>query len=151
MSTQDKPRGADADRKHHAEIGGGTNPASGGLWIRNLLLWALTGYGKARKTESSPRTQRLGHVTAAQQEAWLLARADKHGFTINTGDDKERDMVVRDRHIHKFQRDGRTVTLATATFEGRLTVTDPDTLRATLTHGIGPAKGYGCGLLTLAR
>jgi CRISPR system Cascade subunit CasE len=104
-----------------------------------------------RKTDDSPRTQRLGHVTAAQQETWLLTRTDKHGFTINTGDHKEPDLIVRDRHIHKFRRDNHTVTLATATFEGRLTITDPDALRATLTHGIGPAKGYGCGLLTLAR
>jgi CRISPR system Cascade subunit CasE len=107
-----------------------------------------------RKTEDSPRSQRLGHVTAAQQQDWLLTRADKHGFTINTvttGDHKEPDLIVRDRHIHKFPRAGRTVTLATATFEGRLTVTDPDVLRGVLTHGIGPAKGYGCGLLTLAR
>ncbi len=104
-----------------------------------------------RKTDTSPRSQRLGHVPAAQQDNWLLSRADKHGFTINTGDHKEPDLIVRDRHIHKFQRGGRTVTLATATFEGHLTVTDPDALRAALTHGIGPAKGYGCGLLTLAR
>jgi CRISPR system Cascade subunit CasE len=35
-------------------------------------------------------------------------------------------------------------------FEGRLLITDPDALRAALVTGIGPAKGYGCGLLTLA-
>jgi CRISPR system Cascade subunit CasE len=104
-----------------------------------------------RKTENSARTQRLGHVTAAQQQTWLLDRTGKHGFTVNTGDHKEPDLIVRDRHIHNFSRAGRTVTLATATFEGRLTVTDPDALRAALTRGIGPAKGYGCGLLTLAR
>jgi hypothetical protein len=33
---------------------------------------------------------------------------------------------------------------------GRLRVTDPDTLRNALPAGIGPAKGYGQGLLTLA-
>ncbi|MFC6137800.1 type I-E CRISPR-associated protein Cas6/Cse3/CasE, partial [Streptomyces spororaveus] len=43
-----------------------------------------------------------------------------------------------------------TVTITTATYEGTLTVTDPFTLARTLLTGIGPAKAYGCGLLTLA-
>ena len=103
-----------------------------------------------RKTDGQ-RTQRFGHVTVAQQETWLLFRTEQHGFTVNTGDNKEHDLVVRDRRTLRFSRTRQSVTLATATFEGRLTVTDPDALRVALTRGIGPAKGYGCGLLTLAR
>ncbi|UVS78394.1 type I-E CRISPR-associated protein Cas6/Cse3/CasE [Actinokineospora sp. UTMC 2448] len=103
-----------------------------------------------RKSDGA-RSQRFGHVTAAQQETWLISRAERHGFTITIGEHKEPDLIVRDRLIKRFTREGRSVTLATATFEGRLTVTDPDALRTTLTAGIGPAKGYGCGLLTLAR
>lgn len=103
-----------------------------------------------RKGEG-PQTQRLGHVTVAQQENWLLTRAERLGFTVTIGDHKEHDLIVRDRRNLRFARQNRHVTLATATFEGRLIVTDPDSLRRTLTHGIGPAKGYGCGLLTLAR
>ncbi|GAB3430800.1 type I-E CRISPR-associated protein Cas6/Cse3/CasE [Actinophytocola sediminis] len=97
------------------------------------------------------RSQRLGHVTAAQQETWLLSRTERHGFVVNVGEHKERDLVVRDRRIQRFTRAGRQVTLATATFDGRLTVTDVDALRAALACGVGPAKGYGCGLITLAR
>ncbi|MFF0205805.1 type I-E CRISPR-associated protein Cas6/Cse3/CasE [Streptomyces sp. NPDC005017] len=41
------------------------------------------------------------------------------------------------------------VTLVTVTYDGRLEVTDPDALRRTLTRGIGRARAYGCGLLTL--
>ena len=36
------------------------------------------------------------------------------------------------------------------TFDGSLTVTDPEKLRHALSNGIGRAKGYGCGMLTLA-
>jgi len=43
------------------------------------------------------------------------------------------------------------VTLVTVTYDGLLEVTDPDALRRTLTRGLGRAKAYGCGLLTLAR
>lgn len=45
----------------------------------------------------------------------------------------------------------RRVKIVTATYDGRLLVTDPDALRVVLTAGIGKAKAYGCGLLTLAR
>lgn len=45
---------------------------------------------------------------------------------------------------------GPRVTISTATFQGRHRVTDAEALRAALLTGIGPAKGYGQGLLTLA-
>ncbi|MFJ4767622.1 type I-E CRISPR-associated protein Cas6/Cse3/CasE [Streptomyces uncialis] len=61
-------------------------------------------------------------------------------------------MSLTSRDVLRFSkhRDGPRVTLSTATYQGRLRVTDPDALRHTLLHGIGPAKAYGRGLLTLA-
>ncbi|MFS8202560.1 type I-E CRISPR-associated protein Cas6/Cse3/CasE [Streptomyces sp. CWNU-52B] len=35
-------------------------------------------------------------------------------------------------------------------FDGQATITDPDQLRHALLHGIGRAKAYGAGLLSLA-
>jgi CRISPR system Cascade subunit CasE len=35
-------------------------------------------------------------------------------------------------------------------FAGHLAVSDPDALRRSLVVGIGHARAYGCGLLTLA-
>jgi CRISPR system Cascade subunit CasE len=96
------------------------------------------------------RGKRYGHVTVTHQTNWLLDRAQRNGFTVPDTTGKEPDVAVQARRTWKFPRDGRTVTLATAVFEGRLETTDPDALRHALTHGIGPAKGYGCGLLTLA-
>ncbi|MGW2404026.1 type I-E CRISPR-associated protein Cas6/Cse3/CasE [Streptomyces sp. NPDC001739] len=115
---------------------------------------------------SRPRGFRVAHRTAAQQLDWLLARAQRHGFTIPEASSeapapglKADDslaagpaVTIISRDIVRFNkhRDGPRVTLSTATFEGRLRVTDPDALRTTLLRGIGPAKGYGQGLLTLA-
>jgi CRISPR system Cascade subunit CasE len=42
------------------------------------------------------------------------------------------------------------VTVTRVTYDGRLRVVDPDALRRTLTAGLGKAKAYGCGLMTLA-
>lgn len=95
---------------------------------------------------SPKRGKRYAHVTVAQQLEWLLARAPRCGFTVPEPD----TVVVHDRRTERFTRRGATVTIAKATYDGHLTVDDPDALRRTLTDGVGPAKGYGCGLLTLA-
>ncbi|GAA3854087.1 type I-E CRISPR-associated protein Cas6/Cse3/CasE [Saccharothrix violaceirubra] len=103
-----------------------------------------------RKDATSTKSQRFGHVTVSQQTQWLLDRAERHGFVVPHGEQDEPDVAVRDRDLSTFARQGRDVTLATAVFEGILRITDPVALRAALINGIGPAKGYGCGLLTLA-
>lgn len=104
-----------------------------------------------RKTSESPATQRFGHLTVDQQLAWLTARADAAGFEIPVGQLDQLQAAVVHREVVRFDRRGAQVTLAMATYEGALVVRDPVALRRTLTHGLGPAKGYGCGLLTLAR
>ncbi|GAB7100777.1 hypothetical protein JCM3263A_22520 [Thermobifida fusca] len=65
----------------------------------------------------------------------------------------EHELIVhnrRDWNFSKGARKGRPVSLVTVTFDGRLEVTDPDALRRALISGIGRAKAYGCGLMTLA-
>lgn len=104
-----------------------------------------------RKTSESPSTQRFGHLTAAQQLEWLTSRAEGAGIEIPLGQLEQQQAAVVHREVVRFDRRGAQVTLATATYEGALVVREPAALRRTLTHGLGPAKGYGCGLLTLAR
>lgn len=104
-----------------------------------------------RKTPDAATTQRFAHVTVSQQTDWLLTRTQRHGFTIVTGTHDEPDVAVRRRQTLRFPRQGQTVTLGTAVLEGRLEIADPQLLRRALIQGIGPGKGYGCGLLTLAR
>lgn len=100
-------------------------------------------------------TKPLGHVTVKQQEHWLIQRSKNAGFRLvpctaaRGGGDF--DLAVVDRSIRRFRRKDGQVTIVTATFEGYLEVTEPEALRRALTHGIGRAKSYGCGLLTLAR
>lgn len=95
--------------------------------------------------------KRLGHVTALQQRDWLLERAENHGFRIAPGIDDESQVIISNRLTRKFVKEGHEITLATAQFDGHLEVTNVEHLRRALVHGIGRAKGYGCGLLTLSR
>ncbi|QHA02065.1 type I-E CRISPR-associated protein Cas6/Cse3/CasE [Streptomyces broussonetiae] len=124
---------------------------------------------KNADTLEKRRGFRVAHRTAAQQLTWLLTRTERHGFTIpatDTGTTIDLDastaaeapagpapavsLIARDTLRFRKGKDGPRVTLSTATFQGRLRVTDPVALQATLLGGIGPAKGYGQGMLTLA-
>jgi CRISPR system Cascade subunit CasE len=53
-------------------------------------------------------------------------------------------------HIHRDGQTSHKLTLNFVQFDGRLQVTDPDKLLAAVQRGIGPAKAFGCGLLSLA-
>lgn len=101
-------------------------------------------------------TKPLAHVTVKQQEQWLIDRAERLGFRlVGSGEPEtgsgEFDLAVVDRTVRRFRRGDDRVSIGTATFDGQLEITDAQTLRHTLTFGVGRAKSYGCGLLTLAR
>lgn len=96
-------------------------------------------------------TQRVGHVTVEQQRQWLLTRVERSGFQVTAAAYGDPDVTVHSRQTYTFTRGGQRVTLRVATFDGMLEVTDSDKLRTTLVTGLGHAKAYGCGLLTLAR
>ncbi|GAA4962008.1 type I-E CRISPR-associated protein Cas6/Cse3/CasE [Yinghuangia aomiensis] len=114
------------------------------------------------------RAFRIGHRTAAAQLRWFLERTERWGFTVPpvradprasgphepSPDGQEtvpREVRFVSRQRMSFRKGpGKPVVLHTATFEGALEITDAATFTACLTEGMGPAKAYGCGLLTLA-
>lgn len=112
-------------------------------------------------TDRPPRSPRVVLATAAQQTAWLDERSSRLGFAVPDSSvsslmEDERVPEIRITRTEKknFTRGkstGRGVTLRMVTFEGRLSIDDPDRFREALLSGIGPAKAYGCGLMTLAR
>jgi CRISPR system Cascade subunit CasE len=103
--------------------------------------------------------KRVEHVTASRQAAWLVGRADSAGFRVLESGarmpgthDPALQLQRRDRDKVRFTKNDHdgTITIVRVTYEGMLEVTGPDALRHTLTSGIGRARAYGCGLLTLA-
>lgn len=103
-----------------------------------------------RKTADAKETQRFGCLRENEQTDWLVKRTDRHGFALATQSDGQPNVTLHHRQTHTFNRGMGKVTLVTATYDGILEVTDAPTLRRTLTSGLGHAKAYGCGLLTLA-
>lgn len=96
--------------------------------------------------EPAKRGKVFAHVTVKQQEQWLLARAEKYGFKLPEG-----SFQVVQQEVRQFRRQGKPVTLGIATFEGILEVIDSALFLEAMVSGIGRAKAYGCGLLTIAR
>lgn len=109
---------------------------------------------RSGRREGWSSTKPLGHVTVKQQERWLIDRAAKAGFRLvsrQSSDSEDVDLAVVDRSIRRFRRTDGLVTISVATFDGHLEVIDAAAVRRSLTWGLGRAKSYGCGLLTLAR
>ncbi|MER7283942.1 type I-E CRISPR-associated protein Cas6/Cse3/CasE [Dactylosporangium sp. NPDC000244] len=108
---------------------------------------------KERLTQHRPRGVRVPHRTVAHQLAWFTSRIDRWGFTLVDGEAGLPAVRVSGRERLSFNKSSdraAPVVLQTATFEGALTVTDPDTARQSLLHGVGHGKAYGLGLITLA-
>ncbi|MDW7711429.1 MAG: type I-E CRISPR-associated protein Cas6/Cse3/CasE [Deferrisomatales bacterium] len=76
---------------------------------------------------------------------WLGERAEKGGFRVES--------VRADSYRqHEFwKKGGSPVRLSTVDFAGVLEVVDPIRFVEQLRDGIGPAKGFGCGLMLIRR
>ena len=92
--------------------------------------------------------KRMGLLEEQNQREWLDRKGERNGFRV------VRCHVIPEglREFEK-RRGGsqRTITLLSVRFEGLLQVTDPDSLLSGMEDGIGPAKAFGFGLLSLAR
>ena len=117
---------------------------AGGVW--QFRLTANPTVSKSRTGDARSRV--LGHITEDYQKQWLMSRAEKHGFSLR--DEQFRVTESRWLRFWKGTDGGRLVTLLSVSYEGLLTVTDPNLFRQTLCEGIGRGKAYGLGLLTVA-
>mgnify|MGYP000004036991 FL=1 len=123
-------------------------------------------------SEGEPKRNRIGHLTILEQTAWLVgaqaykgtdkevpsifapergSRAQRNGFEVLSDDEGCPSLIVSNSNRISFTKgvQGNKVTFARAQYDGVLRVTDADALRHALAYGIGHAKGFGCGLLTL--
>ncbi|AKK11719.1 type I-E CRISPR-associated protein Cas6/Cse3/CasE [Corynebacterium uterequi] len=109
----------------------------------------------SRSRGKGERGRVTGVIGAEGQLDWLHRKAEAMG--VSFGPREASTAFVVGKSTQRFQRgpaDDRPrdrVTLLTARFGGQLEVVDPQKLREALVKGVGRAKGYGCGLLTLAQ
>jgi len=91
--------------------------------------------------------KRRGLYRAEEQRNWLARKAEAAGFrplhAQMRHEGQQRTYIKRKGNTHRVE-------LLAVRYDGILTVQDPDHLYAALRDGIGPAKGLGFGLLSLA-
>ena len=119
--------------------------SEGSRWHFRLI--ANPTVSKTERNGTDARGKVYGHITPEYQKKWLLDRADRHGFSL----DEEAFRVVRSQWLRfrKGSDGGRPVTLLAVTYEGTLSVTDPELFCQVLVNGLGRGKAYGLGMLTV--
>jgi CRISPR system Cascade subunit CasE len=94
------------------------------------------------------RGRRVGLYREEQQLAWLERKGRAGGFVPLrvrvTQEGLAGGTIRRDEAVHRLK-------LVSVCFEGYLQVSDPQRLARLTATGIGSAKGFGFGLLSLAR
>ena len=89
------------------------------------------------------RDKRLARIEA-QWEAWLYRKAGASGFEVLS-------LLVTPEGSLRMGRAAPHIAFNAVLFEGVLRVIAPPIFLAALDAGIGPGKGFGFGLLSLAR
>lgn len=116
---------------------------------------------KKLKVEGRKNGQRVGLISPDEQLGWLRRKAEDEkypvGFRLLKSTIVDADRPRRDRSRDSENDSGTTATATrqlthvAVRFEGLLEVTDPIAFQQTLRCGIGSAKGFGFGLLSVAR
>ncbi len=114
--------------------------------------------------DESMKGKRVALLREDERGAWLARKGRERlkgcpgGFDFLMQDVFERDgqrrqipcVGIRDEGPQRGRRNGDTLTHSAVRFDGILRITDADAFRATLARGIGPAKAFGFGLLSVA-
>jgi len=110
-----------------------------------------------RKVEGRKNGRRDACVTEEQQLAWLVRKGEAGGFhlaKIETDDDRSVPNVTvtpGGRMTTHRKKDKNTLCHLGVRFDGVLIVADAVKFAETLASGIGSAKAFGFGLLSIAR
>lgn len=89
--------------------------------------------------------KRWGLHGEQSQLDWLDRQGTRLGFAVTGADVSQRERIRSPQ-----SRSGTLITIDSVQFDGQLRVVDAVMLRAALLTGIGPGKGLGLGMLSLA-
>ena len=88
--------------------------------------------------------KRYGLVGETEQLAWLGRQGERHGFSVEAA-------LVTASDVLSSRKGAGQISVQRVCFEGVLRVQNLQAFSRALTAGIGPAKAFGCGLLSIAR
>jgi CRISPR system Cascade subunit CasE len=132
------PNGYLLDRKIVPFVIHSDNLQSGKLFHFRLKANPSKRLKETRKT--------VGLYSQSDQIAWLERQAAARGFQIQMV-----DVVPTANVFGKKKGNNSPIKIHTAIFQGILEVRDADLLLTAVREGIGRAKAYGCGLLSIKK
>ncbi|KAA2246400.1 type I-E CRISPR-associated protein Cas6/Cse3/CasE [Solihabitans fulvus] len=104
-----------------------------------------------RPPELRGASRRVAHRSAESQINWLIGKGERHGFVIPTGRDGKPDVAPSPVPNMTGDKGGtKPITIGAVRFDGHLIITDAQAFTDAVVTGIGRARAYGCGLLTVA-
>lgn len=103
---------------------------------------------KTRQKEKPDALPREADIVQQAGFDWLAQKGEATGFSISAEDIRADGYL---QHRFKNPRKNHEIRISTLNFTGLLTVTDPDPFLQALFTGIGPAKGFGCGMMMIKR
>jgi len=106
-------------------------------------------YADKDKPDGEKRPHRDPLYREEDQRAWIERKGEQGGFCVLRVAVAPEGNNLAWQSVQTGPR--RKLTLFAVQFDGLLQVTDPDRLRETVRQGIGSGKGFGFGLLSLAR
>ena len=114
---------------------------------RQRLAFRLRANPTMRRRCSDGERRRVGLYGEEQQIDWLHRKAERSGFEVLSARSSAQTTVSG-----CVYRNGRKheLTLFSVQFDGLLEVENPDQLEETVRGGVGSAKAFGFGLLSLA-
>ncbi|MHA1145874.1 MAG: type I-E CRISPR-associated protein Cas6/Cse3/CasE [Candidatus Helarchaeota archaeon] len=119
------------------------------------------------KESKNKAKKRIPLVKEEDQILWLIKRSKKCGFQVlnvnsNSGNNKDvYNLIPRDdnnflvnkpriKYLKPKDKHGNRVTIFSTFYDGILKITDKQKIIEKIKNGIGPAKAFGNGLITLA-
>ncbi|MDD2271964.1 MAG: type I-E CRISPR-associated protein Cas6/Cse3/CasE [Desulfuromonadaceae bacterium] len=85
-------------------------------------------------------------------ETWFVGRCERLGFTmVRDGFNGHMKLQAEGYQWHALPKKGRDAGFSSVDFEGEVEVVDAGLFSKALFEGIGPAKGFGCGLMLVRR
>lgn len=115
---------------------------------KGKLLKFLIRANPTKRIKDETKTKNQGRVRVplideSEMKSWLGRQFE--------GAAKLREVMINGRNILYFRKGNHAGKTVTVTYSGLLEVNDTGELLKKIEAGIGPAKAFGCGLLSLAR
>lgn len=132
------------------EFAGWENPAVKPLQVSleegQLLRFRMRVNPTVKKKQPGRKQgKRCPLLREEEQQAWLQRKAASGGFVVRAAH------IQNPMRLSGIKNGNRNIQLHTVLIDGVLEVSAPDSFQETLASGLGSAKGFGCGMLSITR